>query len=578
MKITKIKIAFCITAIVACITACLFGVYKSQASTNFPDYKQTLYNQDNGLGINEINALYQAKSGYIWVGTEGGLYRFNGKEFKLYNLWDTEKEDVYYINDIFQDSKDRLWVCTNNFGLFYIDSGVTTHFTDDYYNGVKSINTICETEKGVLYVATSSGLFTVNEVSNELVYVERLEKHNVQDLTYSHGKLWGIYNGNMIFCIDENGVLHEEDASSFSDEELSTITSDENGTVYVGTIANDILKFSDFDNVDLLYSNVDGINNIYINNDRIYVCADSGIGFFNKIGNFSVIKGLGIQTYFTDMLKDYEGNLWMSSKKYGVLYMSHGKFSNINRKYGLEETGVNAVAKFKDNTYLCTDEGLIIINKKGKILDNEITKYLEGTSIKDIIRDKNNNIWIATYRKNGVVKYSPSGDIVNYNKSKGLISNLVNSIYELNNGNIAVCTEDGLCIIGADGAVKTTYDQENGLDYPSIISLYENEKGVIYAGSDGGGLYVIDGDNITNYTQDDGLNSNVITCITEGKNGLWIGTNNGLTYYNDIFRVISNIDFSNSITSIFSKDDLIYIVGSKGLIYATEDELLGTAA
>ena len=125
--------------ILACVLfllpTCLFFVpgdesFASPVDEFLSGYKQTVYNQDNGLGSAEVNCIYQTKSGYIWIGTDGGLYRYNGSEFELFDLWDTDSDDVYYINSLFQDSKGRLWVATNNYGLFRIQGSETKHFTD----------------------------------------------------------------------------------------------------------------------------------------------------------------------------------------------------------------------------------------------------------------------------------------------------------------------------------------------------------------------------------------------------------------------------------------------------------------
>ena len=94
------------------------------------NYIQTVYNQKNGIGSNEVNCLYQSSSGYIWIGTDGGLYRSNGSDFQSINLWDTDRTDVYSINCILQDSTGRMWIGTNNYGLFYIEGGENYHLQD----------------------------------------------------------------------------------------------------------------------------------------------------------------------------------------------------------------------------------------------------------------------------------------------------------------------------------------------------------------------------------------------------------------------------------------------------------------
>ncbi len=578
----KKKILNLIFAILTvCLWAYLFGVisfnsFSSHAQGISTDYKETLFNQDNGLGNSEVNCIYQTKSGYIWIGTDGGLYRYNGSEFRLFNLWNTDKSDVYYINDLFQDSNGSLWVSTNNYGLFRISGSDIYHFSDAYYSGVKCVNGVCQSADGVIYVATAYGVYTVDETGEKLIRNETLQKHNIRALTSTETEIWGIYGGNTIFCINQDGSIVEKDSVEYTTEEISTIASDPNGNIYIGTVGNDVLSFNSLDDVEILSASCDGINTIYCKNSRVYICADNGVGYFSPNGHFSEITNISTDTYISDMVIDYEGNFWFASNKSGIVYLSKSKFANLNRKYNVASNVTNCVKVIDGITYIGTDEGLYILDSSHESVFNELTEYLSGVSIRDIIQDQYGNIWFGTYRRYGVVKYSVNGGIDSYNKATGLLSNLINSLYELNDGSIAVGTEDGISIIGRTGKITKNYNYDNGLEYSNIISLYQNEDGDIYAGSDGGGLYIISGDEIKNFTDEDGLTSNVVSCVTKGENGIWIGTNNGLSYYDGTFRAISNIDFSNNIYSVIVADGNTYVIGSKGLIIATEDELLST--
>ena len=187
-------------------------------------------------------------------------------------------------------------------------------------------------------------------------------------------------------------------------------------------------------------------------------------------------------------------------------------------------------------------------------------------------------MWFATYSRYGLVKVDKGNHCVSMNRSTNLISNRVNCVYEMKSGDIAVGTEEGISIITHGTRVIKNYNYENGLESMNISCFYQDDKGVLYAGSEGGGLYRIENSSIRSFTETEGLNSNFVTAIVKGTNGIWIGTNNGLAYYDDTVRSISNIDFSNSIYSLFFKDDRLYIIGSKGYISATEKELLGTKA
>ena len=581
MKKSSAVLYISILVIMACLTTCLFGMYGNEMSTVeasdiFNDYKQIIYNQDSGLGSLEINCVYQSQSGYIWIGTDGGLYRFNGAEFRLFSLWDTDKQDVYYINSIFQDSKGRLWVCTNNYGLFYIEGGTSKHFDSEYYSGVKSVNDVCESSDGTIFVASAYGVYTVLEPEMTLFRIENLAKHNIDSITSVNDEIWGIYSGNTIFRIDSAGAVEERPSSDYTIEELSSISSDENGRIFIGTIGNEVITMSGFNSAKTLLSGKNGINTISVLGSRIYACTDNGVGYFRSDDSFVSLNHLKLDSYISDMLVDYEGNFWFASKRAGLLCLSKSKFSNMNNRYGIPENITNAICKVDNKTYIGTDEGLFIFDKDMKIVSNDLTQYLDGTSIRDIVCDDNGNIWFATYRRYGVVKYAPNGKYASISKSGGLISNLVKCLYVLQNGDVAAGTEDGISIISSNCEILNNYDYNSGLEYSNIDTLYQDEDGVIYAGSDGGGLYKISGSSIQNFNQTDGLNSNVITSITRGNSGLWIGTNNGLTFYDGTFRSVSNIDFSNNIYSCIANGNMIYIIGSKGLIFADEEELLGT--
>ncbi len=582
MYYLKGKKAAVILTVMACIFTCLFVIYRNSLGSNAEslneDFMQIIYNQENGLVSNEVNAIYQTDSGYIWIGTESGLYRYNGSEFKLYSLWDTDKDDVYFINALFQDSKGRLWVGTNNYGLFYLDGIDTIHFSDDYYNGVKSINDICEGADGAIYVATAYGLYTYNEGGPILERQESLAGKNVQKITRVDDTIWGIYNGNTIFSFGKDKKLIEKSAAEYTNEDLSTIASDELGRIYIGTVGNDVISFSGWSSFKVLKSYFDGINDIMTYNGHTFICTDGGVGYFKSDDSFFSLNDLAINNYITSMIVDYEGNYWFTSKRSGILFMARSKFAYLNQKYGLNDSISNVVYNYKDNLYIGTDDGLVIIDKDLNVVSNDLTEYLSGISIRDIKADTIGNIWIATYRRYGVVKISPSGKTTIYSRSKGLSSNYINTLLMLNNGDIAIGTEEGINLINTRGDIYKTYDYNSGIEYPNILSLYQDENGLIYAGSDGGGIYVIDNDEIHNYTENDGLSSNVITCFAKGKNGLWIGTNNGLSFYNETFRGISILDFSNNISSILLNNKNLYLIGSKGLYITNEDELLGTSS
>ena len=571
---------------VACLLMCLLFVPSDRgadAAARDPflsQFMQTVYNQESGLGSTEVNCILQTASGYIYAGTDGGFYRYNGKEFKILNLWDTDKDDVYFVKDLFQDSRERLWISTNNYGLFYMLGSEVHHFSSDYYDGIKSINDVCEGKDGIIYVAGSEGLYIADPSAETLQPVAALAGKNIKQITVAGSILWGIDNDNHFFSLNEAEQVMTYSADKYTEEELSCILGMEDGTVYFGTTGMEVIHLKQNMEYSLLTSTRDGISSLYYDGSRLFVCAEGGVGYFNTEGKFSQLNDTDINRYFTSMIMDYEGNYWFSSSRFGILMLGRSKFQSFNERYGLNAIGTNCVRNFGVWTCICTDEGLTILDAQYKTVKNDLTEFLKGASVKDIMRDSKGNFWISTSRRYGIVRYSPAGEIKTFGRTGSLLTNLVNTAIELHDGTIAVATEEGISILDGDSQVLKNYSRSEGLEYSNINCLYEDADGRLFAGSDGGGLYVIEGDRVRNLTESDGLTSNVITSITPGKSGLWISTDNGVSLFSESIRAISNIDFSNNVYDILTEDtedgEVIWIIGSKGVLRTTEEELLGT--
>ncbi|MCM1273124.1 MAG: response regulator [Clostridium sp.] len=574
--------------IMALLLVCLFVVTDRRvvAKDSFiAGYVQVVYNTKNGIGSNEVNCLYQSTSGYIWVGTDGGLYRSSGAGFTAVNLWDTDRTDVYSINCMLQDTTGRMWIGTDNYGLFYIEQGETYHLQEEYYDGIKTILDICETDNGTIYAATANGLYLCTaggEDENDMVmepYMDRtVANYKFDEIEAFNDKIWGIYGSEKIYVMGNDGVEHVIDTSELVRDELRCLSLI-NGRMYVGTSGSDVLLFNHTRNISALHATIEGINELMPDNEgRIWACSDIGIGYFDKKGTFHQLSDCQVDNYLSDMIQDYEGNFWIASTRMGVLALNKSKFIDFNINVGMSESMVNCVYLRGQNKFIGTDDGLIIYNRKNEAVYNDLTKMLEGVSIRHIMEDSNGNMWISTHRRYGVVKVAKDGTITSITRAEGLPSYGVNITLELADGRIAVATEEGVAIVEKSEEIYSVYNAQSGMEYENVLCMYQNSEGNLLCGTDGGGLYQIylKSGAIENYDTESGLNSNVVTSMAEGKEGLWIGTDNGLCFYNNAFRTVSNIDYSNNIYELIVKDTSVWIIGSKGVLWTTEEDLLSS--
>lgn len=552
-------------------------------------YMQSVYNQKSGIGSNEVNCLYQSSSGYIWAGTDGGLYRTNGSGFQSIDLWDTERTDLYSINCIVQDQNGRMWIGTDNYGLFYIEDGQTHHLQEEYYNGNKTILSIVEGEDGTIYVACVSGLFVVTEADKETrsdtssyalaAYDDpTIANIELRGMTAKEDEIWALDGDGIIYVFNQDGVTHVIREQGESGEEWNTIKACQ-GYVYVGSNGRDIRAYRSATSKRTLSAGVEGINNFMQDADgRLWVCADNGYGYFDKQWNFVRINDSQIDTYISDMIQDYEGNYWIASSRVGLLLLTKSKFTDYNTAVGMTESMVNAVYEFGGKKYIATDDGLYIYNAKEEQEVNDLTELLKNVSVRHIISDKHGTLWISTNRKYGVVKYASDGTITVYGRSDGLPGMSVNCTLPLSNGNLAVATTEGIAILDQNGHIDTVYHSGVELAEVNILALFETGEGDILAGTDGEGIYVIEAgkDTLQHYSTEDGLNSDVVSCFAQGEQGIWIGTDSGACFYNEAFRMISNVEYSNSVYDIVIARGSVWLVGSMGVLRTSEDELLGS--
>lgn len=574
-------------AIMAFLMVCLFLVPEDMAAAKdsfMAQFIQTVYNQKNGIGSNEVNCLYQSSSGYIWVGTDGGLYRTDGADFQSINLWNTDRADVYSINCIMQDAEGRVWIGTDNYGLFYIMNGENYHFQDEYYDGIKQINDVCQATDGTIYVAAADGVYIC---STDDAGVLHMLKHpdaeigsiEARELETKDDKVWLIGGDNKLYIIDSQSKRYTISTDELTSDDLISIE-EIDGDIYVGSTGRDVIRFRSRVSWDKLSVGIEGINGIMSDNGgKLWICAENGIGYIDDNDVFTKVNDCEIDTYLTDMIQDYEGNYWVASSRMGLLFLSRSKFTDFNMSTGMQETMVNSICKYEGKRYIGSDAGLIIYDSGDERVNNELTDMLSGISVRHILCDSRGNLWISTYRKYGLVRVTEDGSVIdNYGRSDGLPSMYINCTLELDSGDIAVATDEGVAVMSPDGSVLHTFTEEDGLSFPNITCIYQMSQTSIMAGSDGGGIYVLDfGDEtgVTVYDTEDGLNSNVVSAIAEGNQGLWIGTDNGLCFYNEAFRSISNIEFSNSVYDVMLDGDNVWIVGSMGVIGSTEEELLG---
>ncbi len=134
------------------------GFPARSASAPLPDFVFRSWNKQQGLPDDSVTAVLQTRDGYLWVGTSAGLARFDGLKFTVMSPQGWKSNAPICVTALGEDSKARLWIGTQDNGLFCFENGVVNSRSNLGGLLAKTINSIAEDTNGTLWLGTPSGL------------------------------------------------------------------------------------------------------------------------------------------------------------------------------------------------------------------------------------------------------------------------------------------------------------------------------------------------------------------------------------------------------------------------------------
>lgn len=583
---------FIITAFLFSFSTRLFGGHPLRAAAAGrlvpdPDKKVSQYivktwNDENGLPQNSVHAVVQTSDGYVWLGTEEGLVRFDGITFTEFNEIDTPAIKNNYIVSLFEDKKRNLWICTRGGGLLKYKDGGFTHYGEKDGLTNHFIDTVAADENNTLWVGTDGGgifkfkddRFTGCTQARGLLYDNVKYIDPAGNGTLRVATLNGLcYFKNDTFSrvSEDDGLpaihintIHEDNEKKLwvgTEEGLYTgkqgkfskctippassaykirvIFEDSNGNIWIGTAADGLIRYRN--GVFSFLTEKEGLSgNIIrsITEDR-----EGNLWVGTALGGVNCLRGGTFVTFgrreglcddvVFSVYEDRRRQLWIGTNS-GLNLFRGGKYYHFTTADGLADNVVTSISEdSKGFTWICTDKGLNRLHCAGaKIL--KVDTYLENEYVLAFHEDKAGNRWAGTlaglYKKGAAPAAHDRGVFV---RQEGLSSSVINFIYEDSRGSLWFSTLRKGLTRCKDGAF-TLFDSESGLINNNVNCIYEDGEGVMWIGTIAG-LSRFKDNEFVNYTRRDGLfNSNIYQILEDGGNHLWMSCNKG------IFKVDKN--------------------------------------
>ena len=565
-------------------------------STPMEGYLAILYNNRNGLSTSEANTIAQTEDGFIWIGSYSGLIRYDGNTFERMD----SSLGIPSVTSLYADRKDRLWIGTNDSGLIMMERDQLQKWNRLNGGIAANIRSITEDEHGVMYVATTSGIAMIDPDLKDMTHIEdpRLSDAYIHDLRAGNdGLIYGLTQLGDLFALRNGEVveyLHSEDCRV---KGIVGILPDprnpgylylgtEGSYVYYGSLEHNFGSMGVKDIAPLTY-----VERFEYIDGQIWICAGNGIGCVDSQG-FRLLDNVPMNNSVGHVITDYEGNLWFTSTRQGVMKVVANHFSDFFENWNLPGAVVNSTCMYYNQLFIATDSGLMVLDNHGLVDSIPLTRaatasgedlksddlldLLSGVRIRSIIRDSKDRLWISAWRKLGLLCYD-HGEVVVYTPEDGLFSGRIRVVYERRDGSIMVANTGGVSLI-RDGRVTAGYGEEAGITDTEILTVTEGFADDMILGSDGGGIYIINEEGTRHIGLDDGLSSEVVMRIKRDDEHkvLWIVTSNLLACMTPDYQVttLTNFPYSNNFDIYFSSLGEAWVINGDGIYVLPTEKLL----
>lgn len=565
-------VRLCATAASAALLALLFGAPARALDPAQPlrQFGQQLWQTDNGLPQNAVHAIHQTRDGYLWLATDGGLVRFDGIDFTLFDRHSTPALRSNLIGSLAETADGNLWAATAD-GLVRRNAGTlqvlgsasglpagpiagvipaggihlwvltpeTVAFgAGDRFSIVQGLDSPLTGRDGMPIAAGapdgSLWLATTHSVVQARDGRVVTTLHVSADLLAigSDGTLWLTREGALFRF--QQGVLtpvpfHAPAAAKggIPGNSIRAIRAGADGTLYLATSnALGILSPAGSFTWKTAADGLPTSRIVHLFEDRhgaLWIGTENAVARYVG-GRMETLRprsgGASVEAFY----EDREGNLWLGTDAAGLLELREQRFTTLTTADGLPGDVVRTVLAGKDGIWAGTD-GAGLAHLRGSAWQTFTTEQgLASNTILSLAAERDGSLAVGT--PDGL-DHLANGSASPAQRSDTLPDDFVRSLLYDPDGSLWIGTRRGLA--HRTGSGLTLWSRENGLgsDLVGALALDPIHPGALWIGTRGGLSHLVNG-KISNFTTHDGLSSNVVTALHQDQSGLlWIGTNGG---------------------------------------------------
>jgi ligand-binding sensor domain-containing protein/signal transduction histidine kinase len=551
-------------------------------------YAHRVWQQQQGLPQGTIYSILQTHDGYLWLGSQTGLIRFDGVRFEmLANIQKNAPSNVW-IRSVVEDSSHALWMATADSGLFRMQGNTVTHYSAE--EGLTSDNIQCVTvaKNGDVWACTTNGMARITSGNpagkvTMLSTEQGLADKNVHAICEAgDGTLWAAGDGASLSAWDGTKFTRRRLARLPADASIGALECSGDG-LWAGSAAG-LLYVSK--TAERLFTSKEGLADSRVlslsagHDGGLWIGTRNGFSRLRngEIESYRPQEGLSQSTVYS-IVEDVEGSLWVGTKN-GLNQFFSGRGLPYTANEGLPSNDTGPILQDRRGDIWIGTLGAGLARFNGKRFEVMTSKQgLASNTIYALAEDRQGDLWTGT--TSGVNRMHNGRVDARYSTGQGLPSATIRSLFLDRNGALWAGTEKGPAVFarGAFSVPKNLPEQLRG----AIAAINEDGQGRLFLATEHDGLFAYQ-DGAAHEILQDGASIREVDALYSGPDGMmWIGTEGGglrLLDHGKItaFQVRDGL-FDNEIYGIIRDDqDRLWMTCSKGLFYVNRSDLLKFAA
>ncbi len=547
------------------------------------NYMVRSWQSPEGLRGDMVQAFAQTPDGYLWVGTNEGLLRFDGAHFRLFSHENTPAFASDNVFCLLTGHDGNLWIGTmgtEGGGLIELRDGVFHAYPAEKGQSVYFVRSLLQDKTGLLWVATDDGLFWAR--NGRLVRADAplgLPAFNVFTLLEDHsGRIW--VGGGFLYSLKDGKVQEYKLPGIVGSNQLRSLVETDDGVIWAATLHGLYKLLPGQDRFTQVRDVFGTIRTLRVAPSGELWAGAIGEGIFkirgDRVTRLKAPSSLVSNTVLA-IFVDSDQNLWIGTQV-GMMRMSRTPVHIIDQPT-TADADFGTVALDTDGSLWAASNQLVHV--QGDRVSPIKFPALGNAHVRNVLRDRDGSLWIGT-DGSGVYRLSSHG-AQHFTRRHGLTSNFIRVLLESRDGSMWIGSDSGLSHLDRKGFHNFT--TQNGLRYGTIHALLEDRDGNIWIGTDRGLSEYKNGKLVQNEMTAALGNEDVYALHQDADGGMWIGSHvHGLFRFRDgklSHYTIANGLISDDIDSILEDNHgNLWLSSSAGVMlldrYQLDDQTRNT--